>query len=183
MFKKLLNAIFKKGSSKKSSKNKKGEVKNMADVKDVKDEVVEEQKTETKNESVAENANKGAEEVKETEKDNEKKEEVVDNKEENAEPAQEGTAQVQSTEPEGNGVRVEDLVTKDMLADRLAALEAKFDAVVKENEDLKNTVAGMKEKYEDKDFGNTQKAGMMNADKKANDNFYESFAEYSKQFM
>ena len=94
--------------------------------------------------------------------------------------------QVNETEPQGNGVRVEDLVTKEMLAERLAALEAKFDAVVKENSDLKDKLSskseeldGMKDKYENKDFGNFQKQGVQVKDKQAN----SSFDEYSKQFM
>lgn len=101
--------------------------------------------------------------------------------------------EVQETEPTGNGVRVEDLVTKDELAERLAAFEAKFDAVIKENTDLKeqnsklqeslsnaNTqVADMKDKYETEDFGNSQRKGVQTQNKSAND----TFAEYAKRFM
>lgn len=87
--------------------------------------------------------------------------------------------QVQETETSGNGVRVEDLVTKDELADRLSALEAKFDAVLKENGDLKNKLSAMEDKYENKDFGNFQKQGMLEKDKQAN----STFDEYAKQFM
>lgn len=183
MFKKLLKAIFKKGSSKKSSKDKKGDVENMAELENVKkEEVVDET---TKGEEIADNKEKV--ENKETEvKDNEKKEDVA---EEKAEETTEQAPQVQETEEQGNGVRVEDLVTKDMLADRLSALEAKFDAVIKENEDLKAQITnkedelnGMKDKYENKDFGNVQKAG-TSQDKKANNAFAESYAEYAKQFM
>lgn len=79
--------------------------------------------------------------------------------------------EVQDTEPQGNGIRVEDLVTKSELMERLAAFEAKFDALIKENQDLKD-------KYENKNFGNTQRQGMMPKDKSAN----SSFDEYSKQF-
>ena len=73
-----------------------------------------------------------------------------------------------------------------MLAQRLSALEAKFDAVVKENNDLKEKLSskseeldGMKDKYENKDFGNFQRQGVMTKDKSAN----SSFDEYSKAFM
>ena len=86
--------------------------------------------------------------------------------------------QVQETETAGNGVRVEDLVTKEELADRLSALEAKFDAVLKENGDLKNKLSAMEDKYENKDFGNFQKQGMIEKDKQAN----STFDEYAKQF-
>ena len=68
----------------------------------------------------------------------------------------------------------------------MAAFEAKLDAVVKENGDLKNELSkksdeltGMKDKYENKDFGNFQKQGVMAKDKSAN----SSFDEYSKAFM
>ena len=86
--------------------------------------------------------------------------------------------QVQETEPTGNGVRIEDLVTKEELAERLSAMEAKFDAVLKENGDLKNKLSAMEDKYENKDFGNFQKQGMIEKDKQAN----SSFDEYVKQF-
>ena len=82
--------------------------------------------------------------------------------------------QVQETQGQGNGVRVEDLVTKDELAERFAALEAKYDAVIKENQDLKN-------KYENKDFGTYQKQGLLPQDETQKQ--YESFDAYSKKFM
>ena len=85
-------------------------------------------------------------------------------------PAQDG--QVQEVEEKGNGISVNDLVTKEELAERFAALEAKFDAVVKENQDLKN-------KYENKDFGNYQKQGNIESEKPK----YEDFDSYSKSFM
>lgn len=87
--------------------------------------------------------------------------------------------QVQETETDGNGVRIEDLVTKEELAERLSAMEAKFDAVLKENGDLKNKLSAMEDKYENKDFGNFQKQGMLEKDKQAN----STFDEYAKQFM
>ena len=158
----------------------------MADEKEVKNEV-ETSKVETQNNEV--DKDKSTEVVDKVED----KEEVVDKKTDDAEPKTddandvEPTApQVQETEPVGNGVRVEDLVTKDELMERLAAFEAKFSAVVKENEDLKNKLSakdeelnGMKDKYENKDFGNFQKQGMIKQDKVAN----STFDEYSRQFM
>ena len=94
--------------------------------------------------------------------------------EEEAQPVEEEVEQPQVVEEQtpSNGVRLEDLVTKDELASRLAALEAKYDAVIKENQDLKD-------KYENKDFGNFQKQGMLEKNKEAN----STFDEYSKQFM
>ena len=158
----------------------------MADEKEVKKEEVDTEKVETENKEV--DKAKSTEPVKEGEdkiEETDKKEETVEKEPEGTE--EEPTApQVNETEQSGNGVRVEDLVTKDMLAERLAALEAKFDAVVKENSDLKNQLSsksdeleGMKEKYENKDFGNIQKQGIIEKDKYAN----SSFDEYSKQFM
>lgn len=96
------------------------------------------------------------------------------------------TQEVQETEGVGNGVRVEDLVTKDLLAERLAAFEAKLDAVMKENQDLKDELSkaksetdGLKAKYEEKDFGGAHKNGTVAKDKDAE----ETFESYSRQFM
>lgn len=82
--------------------------------------------------------------------------------------------QVQETQPQGNGVRVEDLVTKEELAEKFAALEAKYEAVIKENTDLKN-------KYENPDFGNHQRQGLIPQDEEQRQ--YEDFDSYSKKFM
>lgn len=86
---------------------------------------------------------------------------------------QSNIAQVNQTDDsQRNGVRVEDLVTKDELMERLSAMEAKFESVVKENKDLKD-------KYENKDFGNMQRQGMLPKDRQAN----SCFDDYSKTFM
>lgn len=124
--------------------------------------------TETKDEAPVEKA-----EEKSTEDKVEQKPEVPAMEEE-AQPTEEEVEkpQVQEEQGGGNGIRIEDLVTKEELASRLSALEAKYDAVIKENQDLK-------EKYENKDFGNFQKQGMVEKDKQAN----STFDEYSKQFM
>lgn len=147
----------------------------MEDKKEVVDETKKVDETEEKSEAPIKE--------KETEKVDETKEkETETEKSADEQPAQ----QVSEVEPVGNGLRIEDIVTKDMLAERLSALEAKFDAVVKENADLKNELSarndelnGMKDKYENKDFGNVYKQGVPTKDKYAND----SFEEYSKQFM
>ena len=112
-----------------------------------------------------EDENKGGNDTADTETDGENTEDTA-------------KEQVQETETAGNGVRIEDLVTKEELAERLSAMEAKFDAVLKENGDLKNKLSAMEDKYENKDFGNFQKQGMLEKDKQAN----STFDEYAKQF-
>lgn len=168
-------------------KVKKRRKKTMADEKEVKTNEVETSKVETENKEAD---NEKSTDVVETK---EEKVEETDKKEEPTAPTEEETAQeeptapqVAETEPQGNGIDINDLVTKDMLAQRLSALEAKFDAVVKENSDLKEKLSskseeldGMKDKYENKDFGNFQRQGVMAKDKSAN----SSFDEYSKAFM
>lgn len=115
----------------------------------------------------------------------EEQKEVVEEETIKEEPKTE-TPEVQEVEPVGNGVRVEDLVTKDELMERLSAFEAKFDALVKENTDLKDQLAksqeetnGLKDKYENKDFGNISRQGVIEKDKYAN----ETFDNYAKQFL
>ena len=166
-------------------KVKKGE-KTMADENEVKDKA-ETSKVETENNEVdKEKSTDVVEKDDKVEKNEEKTEETTETTDDTAKDEEPTAPQVSETEPQGNGVRIEDLVTKEMLAERLAALEAKFDAVVKENSDLKDELSskseeldGMKDKYENKDFGNFQKQGVQVKDKQAN----SSFDEYSKQFM
>lgn len=167
-------------------KVKKRRKKTMADEKEVKDKV-ETSKVETENNEVdKEKSTDVVEKDDKVEKKKEKTEETTETTDNTTKDEEPTAPQVNETEPQGNGVRIEDLVTKEMLAERLAALEAKFDAVVKENGDLKEKLSskseeldGMKDKYENKDFGNFQKQGMQVKDKQAN----SSFDEYSKQFM
>jgi hypothetical protein len=143
-------------------KVKKRRKKTMADEKEVKTNEVETSKVETENNEVDKGKSTDVVDTKE------EKVEETDKKEEPTAPTEEETAkdeeptapQVEETEPQGNGIDINDLVTKDMLAQRLSALEAKFDAVVKENSDLKNQLSnkndelnGMKDKYENiKDY-------------------------------
>lgn len=110
----------------------------------------------------------------------------TDKKEEEPTKEEQTAPEVEETEPVGNGIRIEDLVTKDELMERLSAFEAKFEAVIKENTDLKNQLSaakeesnGLKEKYENKDFGNFSPRGVVKPDKDAN----ETFESYSRQFM
>jgi hypothetical protein len=136
---------------------------------EVKDEkkVEETEKVEdTKETTEAENKGEEVEKTEEKETEVEKTEET---------PAEEETAPVVQEITEDSsaiGIAVGDLVTKEELMEKLSALEAKFDAVVKENEDLKD-------KYENKDFGNNVRKGVMEKDKIAN----STFEEYSRQFM
>lgn len=134
----------------------------------------------------AEKSTDVAKEEKTEETETDKKEEETEEETTDATKEEPTDPQVNDTPPSGNGIRVEDLVTKDMLAERLSALEAKFDAVVKENSDLKEQLSnksdelkGMQDKYENKDFGGFQKQGILDKNKYAN----SSFDEYSKQFM
>ena len=170
---KLLQKMF-------SNKEKK-ENETMADEKDVKKEETEKVETEEKakvDEKPTEKADEKVEETKETEE--KKVDETKEEPNETAEPVNDDEKQVvEEVEPAGNGVRVEDLVTKDDLAEKLAALEAKFDAVIKENGDLKNEVSRLQDKYEDKDFGGLSSQGVMQKDENAN----STFDEYSKKFM
>jgi len=164
-----------------SKKTKKGE-RTMADEKEVKKEV-ETEKVETKEPEKAEKVEeKKEDETKAVEAEEKKEEKPLEKETEEEKPAEEeqsGEPQVQETEPTGNGIRIEDLVTKEMLAERFASLEAKIDALVKENGDLKSELSATKEKYEGKDFGGFQKQGVMERDSYAED----TFETYSKNFM
>ena len=95
-------------------------------------------------------------------------------------PVEPQNPQVLDVEESGNAVRVDDLVTKEELADKLAAFTAKYDAIVKENEDLKNKIGDFQKKYEEPDFGNYQRKGVETATDKVP---YQTFEDYSKNFM
>lgn len=147
-----------------SDNDKKGESEMDLKKKDVKKEEV----NETLNNEVKEEKElpKGEEEGKEKVET----EETVETEQPTDEPEQQ--AQVNNVESQGNGIRIEDLVTKEDLNERFSALEAKFAAVVKENQDLK-------EKYENQDFGTSAKKGVDKPDK----DFNSSFDEYSSKYM
>ena len=174
-------------TEKKQKKVKIRRKKIMADEKEVKTNEVDTSKVETENNEVdKEKSTDVVEKDEKVEEKEEKTEETTEPTEPTAKDKEPTAPQVEDTEPQGNGIDINDLVTKDMLAQRLSALEAKFDAVVKENSDLKNQLStkseeldGMKDKYENKDFGNFQKQGVQTKDKQAN----SSFDEYSKAFM
>ena len=138
------------------------------------EKVVDEQKTETVD-------GKGKEETVQSK-------ETVDEQqtaETPAAPEQPENGAVQTSEEAGNGISIEDIVTKADLAAAIAAIDAKFKAVVKENEDLKDQITGYQDKYEKKDFGTTTRPGVMPKDPSANDkvtSYQKSFEEYSKDF-
>lgn len=109
----------------------------------------------------------------------EKSENAVDEKEDESLEENVEEEVVTNVEPIGNGVRIEDVVLKADLDDRLAAFEAKLDALTKENFDLKEQNSMLKEKYEEKDFGTTAKNGVINSDREVS---YSSYDDYSKHF-
>lgn len=166
--------------TKQKQKNEKRRTKKMPE------EIKKDENKAGENTSAENTATKSDVEETSTEKvDNSKETKTEESAETPVDKVEEPTAQVEPTQ-EPNGVRVADLVTKDMLADMFASLNAKLDAVVKENSDLKNKIAekdgeldGMRDKYENHDFGNNQKQGIVAKDKSAND----TFEEYSKSFM
>lgn len=107
-------------------------------------------------------------------KDTKPTEEVANT--ENAKP------QVTDAPTTGNGVRIEDLATKDEVQALMASFEAKFAAVVKENQDLKAKNEELVAKYETPNFGGQARQGVAPQDKNvkaAN----QSYDEYVKNFM
>lgn len=93
---------------------------------------------------------------------------------------------VQEETSEANGIRIEDVVTKDILADAISALSAKLDAIIDENKALKEKLATseqenkeIKDKYEVGDFGTQSPKGVQTKNVSAN----ETFDDYAKQFM
>lgn len=136
------------------------------------------------------------EEPKVEEKEVEKKEvekEQVEQPTQNVEPTQEQEVPQEQEQPsvqeetsEANGIRIEDVVTKDILADAISALSAKLDAILDENKALKEKLANseqenkeIKDKYEVGDFGTQSPKGVQTKNTSAN----ETFDDYAKQFM
>lgn len=130
---------------------------------------------------------------KETETETPKEEVKVEKETETETETETPTEQPQTNEPrieetpsEGNGISIDQVVTKDYLKEVIDGFTAKLDALFKENADLKEQlskkdeeIGTMKDKYETKDFGGNSKQGVMSKDKSAN----STFEEYSKQFM
>ena len=132
---------------------------------------------------------KKTEKVEETKPDETEKVEETDTEkveEKTVEPEKEEVPVVQETTPSGNGVRVEDLVTKDDLASALSAIEAKMAALTKENEDLKQklteaneTADKLHQKYEVGDFGGLTSKGATTNSRETG----ETFDSYCRNFM
>lgn len=176
-----------KSETKHKSKKSKRRIKTMPNEKEV-EKKVETSKVDDKTESNEVGKEQSTDKVEKTEEkvDETKKVEDETPSEKTANDDEPTAPQVQDTETQGNGVDINDLVTKEMLTEALKSMEAKFDAVVKENQDLKDKLSqskqdadDLREKYENKDFGNFNKQGMIAKDKQAN----ATFDEYSKQFM
>ena len=85
------------------------------------------------------------------------------------EPEPEPTPTVSGETTGGNAMRVEDLVSRDELMEKLGALSAKLDAVISENTEIK--------KYKG-DFGNITAKKEKSKDDVAN----ETFESYSAKF-
>ena len=117
----------------KKRKVRKRRTKTMADEKEVKTNEVETSKVETENNEVDKDKSTDVVETKgDKVEEAKKKEDTTEQTNEETTKDETPTApQVEETEPVGNGLRVEDLVTKDMLAERFSALEAKLEAIVK----------------------------------------------------
>ena len=125
-------------------------------------------KTEEKEETKMTPETKKEEEV-ETEETEKTEEREVEEPEKETEPAH----TVDSTPDEGNGIPLEQVALKDevklWIKEALSAMQAKVDAVEKENTDLKDALAkaksesdGLRDKYErNGDFGSEQKRGSM----------------------
>ena len=125
-------------------------------------------KTEEKEETKKTPETKEEEEV-ETEETEKTEESEVEEPDKETEPA----PTVDSTPDEGNGIPLEQVALKDevklWIKEALSAMQAKVDAVEKENTDLKDALAkaksesdGLRDKYErNGDFGSEQKKGSM----------------------
>ena len=87
---------------------------------------------------------------------------------------------VENVSPDTNGVRIEDVVLKSELEDRLAALEAKLNSVIKENEDLKDQNSELIGKYEEHDFGKTTKKGILGTSAEVKTEKFEDYAQNFK---
>ena len=96
-------------------------------------------------------------------------EKTAPNPEPTPEPEPEPTPTVSGETTGGNAMRVEDIVSRDELMEKLGALSAKLDAVISENTELK--------KYKG-DFGNITAKKEKSKDDVAN----ETFESYSAKF-
>lgn len=157
----------------------------MADEKEVKTE----EKIETKDTS-AEKKDEATKPVAEDKAKTEDKKEVKEEtKETETADKVEQSDKVEDVGNSAEGIRISDIVTKDMLDDRFAALEAKLEALGKENKDLKDELTkkddelnGMKNKYEIGNFGGMQKQGLIEGNDNANSQYQETAKSYLEKF-
>lgn len=140
-------------------------------------ETKEEPKVEEKQEQPVENK---VEEKQEEQPEQQPQENGVENQEQ---PTEEQAKVEEVEETPANAIRVEDLVTKQDLQEMLGAFTAKLDAIIKENQDLKDANSKLQEKYETGDFGTENKVGGMGNQNMVKKDSYQSFEEYAKQFM
>lgn len=87
----------------------------------------------------------------------------------------------------GNGISIDDVMLKSEFQKYVESFEAKFNSVIKENQDLKNQKAELeaknneyREKYENNSFGN-YKDNSTNDNNKSNN--YESASDYFSKFF
>ena len=145
-------------------------------------EVVDENKKEVVDEKAKDvETDKGVEKKADSDNTNVPKEDGESKKEEAT-----GQGVVETTDGVSNGITIDDLVTKDDLKASLDALNAKFDALMKELSDKDAKLKEAEEKshdLEDKfvnngDFGTTVSKG----NDIAKDAGYETFESYSAKF-
>lgn len=180
----LVKEKTKSGATEKDQKitTKKRRNKKMADEKEVKTE----EKVETKKEDTSvEKKDDATKPVAEDKVETEDKKEEVETKETETADKVEPSDKVEDVGNSAEGIRISDIVTKDMLDDRFAALEAKLEAWGKENKDLKDELTkkddelnGMKNKYEIGNFGGMQKQGLIEGNDNANSQYHESAKDY-----
>lgn len=164
---------------------KKRRTKKMADEKEVKTKEETEKTVETKKDESSNDKVEETKKVDESEKEVDKKDDKPADEDKKEEPAKEEEQvdnQVEEIGSSMEGITVDQLVTKDYLKEVIGAFQAKLDSVSKENEDLKEELAkkndelnGMKDKYENPDFGNSQKKGVQVEQKLTGGNLYERY--------
>lgn len=145
----------------------------MPNIKEMLSGLTDEEKAELLKELNNSEPNKPEPEKPEQEKDDSVEDKTVEktapNPEPTPEPEPEPTPTVSGETTGGNAMRVEDLVSRDELMEKLGALSAKLDAVISENTELK--------KYKG-DFGNITAKKEKSKDDVAN----ETFESYSAKF-
>ena len=177
-------------------KNEKKENEVVDETKTAEDAPVEEkEETKTAEDSTKEQKEEETKSIGNEEKEEETKTEEKSAEETSEEPKEEEQPVVEQTmKKTSDGLTVDDIMTKDDFNARFAALEAKFDALANENNQLKEQNAqllegktraeeetqGLKNKYENTSFGNYGKNGEVKFASK--EHHYESFDEYSSKF-